>query len=347
MMVVKMQDTTILNNQAEREDSISRLAGRQNKKAARRTIFAGDLNLDPIARKRKEAQEKAMKIVGDAWARDQKTDQSIAKRRDHYEEMKAEVVEYNKELSRLQTAEEDLKEEYQIDPESQEQKDLELLKKQKDIEKGLLGKNALTAEDEERLAELGNQPLTEYQRRALDYYDQAGVYQVRKNEAEAKMKDDQADIRSIHQALLDRKRTPMEEAQEAREEIMEAASKDIIGMIREDGMENIDEAQEENEEKAEETAEKQEKEEEHLEEVKEQRAIQEAFIEGTKEAVERAEEVVRRNENKAPELDIDEILEYNSGSNVSADVSKSLDELKFSMNILEADLKGIKVDEEV
>lgn len=346
-MNVKMQDTTILNNSAEREGSISKLIGRQNKNASRKTVFAGDLNLDPIAQKRKKAQEKAMKIVSDAWAREQKMEQGIVKRRAHYEDMKAEVEEYNAQLSRLQTAEEDLKAEYQIDPESQEQKDLELLEKQQDIEKGLVSRSELTAEEEKRLAELENQPLTEYQKRALDYHDQAGIYQVWKNEAEAKMKDDQADIRSIKQALLDQKRTPMEEAQEAKEEILEAASKEIIGMIREDGMENIDEAQEEIEEKAEKTAEKQEEEEERLEEKKVQRAIQEAFIEGTKEAIERAEAIVRRSENKEPELDMDAMLEYNEDGGISKDVGKSLDELKFSMNVLEADLKGIQVDEEV
>lgn len=346
-MNVKMQDTTILNNSAEREGSISRLIGRQNKNAFRKTVFAGDLNLDPIAQKRKEAQEKAMKIVSDAWAREQKMEQGIVKRRAHYEDMKAEVEEYNAQLSRLQTAEEDLKAEYQIDPESQEQKDLELLEKQQDIEKGLVSRSELTAEEEKRLAELENQPLTEYQKRALDYHDQAGIYQVWKNEAETKMKDDQADIRSIKQALLDQKRTPMEEAQEAKEELLEAASKEIIGMIREDGMENIDEAQEEIEEKAEKTAEKQKEEEERLEEKKVQRAIQEAFIEGTKEAIERAEAIVRRSENKEPDLDMDAMLEYNEDGGISKDVGKSLDELKYSMNILEADLKGIQVDEEV
>ncbi len=345
-MIVKIQDTNISNNSIEKNEAVQRISGRQRREKSRQTIFAGDLNLDPIAEKRKKAQEKAMKIVQDAWARDREIEDGIKKRENHYEQMKAEVEEYNKEISRLQGAEEELKETYQIDPESQEQKDLELLEKQQDIGKGLVASSELTEEEAQRLEELNGQPLTDYQKRALTLHDEAGVFKVRRDESEKKLKDDLADIRSIKQELLARKRTPMQEAQEAKEEVYEQASKEIVSMIWEDGKEHVDEVQEENEKKAEETGEKKEEEEERLDELKEQRLIEEALIEGTKEALEQAEAEVRRRENEAPVLDIDEMLDYNSDSGNSTDVSKSLDELKFSMNLLEADLKGIKVDQE-
>ena len=41
------------------------------------------------------------------------------------------------------------------------------------------------------------------------------------------------------------------------------------------------------------------------------------------------------------------MVDIAKGSDVSKDVGQSLDEIKSSMNLLEADLKGIKVDEEV
>ncbi len=348
--MMKIQDTGVQNNVREMSEAMQKASGNQaglEGEKSRKTIFAGDLNLDPIAEKRKEAQEKAMKIMEDAWARDREIDDSITKRKNHYEEMKAEMAQNNTEIVRLQSEEDALKETYQIDPESQEQKDLELLEKQQDIDKGLIDPNELTEEEKQRLEELNNQPQTEYQERALALHDRAGVFKVRRDEAETKMKDDLADIRGIKQGRLQQKRTPMQEAQAAIEEIYEEASKEIISMIKEDGIEHIDEVQEENEEKAEETGEKKKEEEERLEEVKEQRMIQEALIEGTKEALEQAEAEVRRRENEAPVMDIDDMIEYNGSSGSSTDVSKSLDELKFSMNLLEADLKGIKVDEEV
>ena len=75
------------------------------------------------------------------------------------------------------------------------------------------------------------------------------------------------------------------------------------------------------------------------------KALQKAMIEGTKEAREEAE--ARHRENQAPDMPIDELIELTKTNTQTQKAQKVLDEIKYSMNLLEADLKGIEIDEEV
>ena len=92
-------------------------------------------------------------------------------------------------------------------------------------------------------------------------------------------------------------------------------------------------------------AEKKEEKEEQQEEIKEKRALQEAVIAKTKEAVEKAEAIKRQH--SMPDISVEETLNLTQTSAQTQDVQKMLDDIKHSMNLLEADLKGIKVDEQV
>lgn len=342
-MNVNMQDTALNALFGEKAENAAIVKG-PFKKEVRKTIFAGDLNLDPIADKKKKAQQKAMKIMEDAWTQDRAVADSITKREDHYAQMQEEVKKINEEIGRLNDKEASLMEEYEIDPESQEQKDLELLEKRQDVDKGLLPGNSLTDEEKARLKELDQSPLTEYQERALAVNDSRGVFKLNKADYEKQMKDDMANVRAIKLEAL--KHNPMVDAQKEMAEIYEQASKEIIGMIREDGVDHLDEVQEENEEKAEETKEKEKEQEEEIAEKKEARAIEEALRTGTEEAIEKAKAIHRQNEANT-DVELDSAIDYDKISDVSGDVNKSLDEIKNSMNLLEADLKGIQVDEEV
>ena len=315
--------------------------GAQNHK---KSIFGGDLSIanDPVAQKRKEAQEKAWNIVKNAWENDTSVDDAMQARREHYAEMEALRKEATESLADVNDDKEVLRELYDVDVDSQEQKDLELLEKEQDYKKGV-SHDAPTKEELERLAELHQKPLTEYQERALALNDRAGDYKLQIADANRRMQDDTSDLYRIRQERL--KSNPMLEAQEAAEAVMEAANEEIIGMLVQEAKDHVDETMEENEEKAKKTAEEQEEKEEQLDEIKLKRAVQEALIEGTKEAVERAKAIERQSE--APDLEVTERVDIAKGSDVSKDVGQSLDEIKSSMNLLEADLKGIKVDEEV
>ena len=87
-------------------------------------------------------------------------------------------------------------------------------------------------------------------------------------------------------------------------------------------------------EKADEAMKEKEEREEKLDEMKLERAIERAMIEGTDEAVEEAERIKRQNDS--PDIQMTDMVDLSDGADI-----------KSSMKVLEADLKGIKVDEKV
>ena len=139
----------------------------------------------------------------------------------------------------------------------------------------------------------------------------------------------------------------MVDAQNEAEAIMDAAEKSVVGMIMNDAKDKIDEKAREEQEKAEEKKEEEEKQEKIEAERAEKKAIQEALAEGSKEAVQEAREQSRQRGNDDLELtdvlgsDPTQIIE-NAGN-----VNAALDELKNKMALIDADLKGIKIDESV
>ena len=307
-------------------------------------FFAGNTNLvnDPIAQKRKEAQQKAMKVVTDAWESDKAIDKSIEERQKHYHQMLEIKENAQKELKELTAQKEALKEMYGIKDDSQEQKDLEFIEKVKDYLGGDFD-NGITEEDLANYVEIRKQPLTEYQKRALEIYDMAKKWKMDLKDANDAMKDDISDIKAIGLERL--KSSPMVDAQKTADAIEASANEEIIGMAMQQAKEHIDEKMEEFEEKAEKKAEKEEVKEEKLEDIREMKALQKAMIEGTKEAVE--EEEARHRENQAPDMPIDELIELTKTNTQTQKAQKVLDEIRYSMNLLEADLKGIEIDEEV
>ena len=312
----------------------------KNKKS---TVFAGNLNLsDTISEKRRKAKEEAWQVVSNAWNSDTAVEDTIQKRRDLYDEMKALEKESKDSLSEISKEEAALKEMYGIDKDSKEQKDLELLKKKQDISNGV-SDTMFTPEEAERLKNIDMDSLTEYQKRVLELNDRAAIYKNNLKEAEKQMKDAVSDINSIQ---LERLKThPMVDAMKQADAIKAAASDEIIGEIVQDAKEETDKKLEDEEEKAKEEAEKNEKKEEKLEDIKEQQAVREAVMTGTKEAVEKAKAIIRDNE--APDIEIEDIVDITKNNPQGGEVKKNLEEIKNSMNLLEADLKGIKVDENI
>lgn len=276
----------------------------------RKTFFAGNTNLtnDPIAAKRKEAQEKAWKVVSDAWDTDKAIDKSVEDRKNHYNEMLEVVKEAQSHLKDINAQADVLKEEYGI-TEEMEYKDWP----------------------------------GEYKQRYFELSKQASEFKKQIYDAEKLMKDDIADIKAI--ALERLKSDPMADAKKTADAIEAAANDEIIGIAMQQAKDHIDEKMEEAEEKAEEKAEEEEAKEEKLEDIREIKALQEAMIEGTKEAAAEAE--ARRHENETPELPLDELIKLTQVHTEIGNAQKSLDEIKYSMNLLEADLKGIEIDEEL
>ncbi len=317
---MKVQNATIFMGDTTRSERHNGIAEEKN---GRRSIFAGDMNksFDPIARKRQQAKQQAMKIVGDAWANERKLDADLADKRERLKECRALKLEAENGLKEIDEEAKTLKETYGIKDEAQAKEDLELLgKRDASLEEGSDIK--LTEEEKERLSQIDEAGLKEYQKQSEELERQRKVLNAQIAETDNEMY-------AISAALSDSKinrpqiqaKTIMK-AQESADEIMEAASKEIIGMLQQEAKDHIDEEMEEKKEAAEEKAEKEEEEKEKLEKIKEEKKEKEEFVE---EVADTTDVIV----------EADEVLKE-----VQKDIKKVMDEMK----LLEEDLKGAAVD---
>ena len=136
------------------------------------------------------------------------------------------------------------------------------------------------------------------------------------------------------------KSDPMVEASEQAEEIMLQANQEIIGELRKEAVEHVEEKLEETVDAAKEQAEKKEEEQEKLEEQKEKQEELEKTIEKAKESSDStaSNNTVRHD---VFEVDMDAITSYNSSKNkIDQELEKIIDEL----NLIMEDLKGAEVD---
>lgn len=308
----------------------------------RKSVYGGNSNLaDPVAQRRKEARRQAWNVVKNAWENDKYIDDSIEERRGHYASLEKLREELQTGLLDIAKEKDGLREQFGVSMDSKEQQDLELLEKEQDFKNGILHEG-FTEEERARLKEIHETPLTEYQAYALEINDRAGNLKKQLEDTERQMMDDTANVNRIKLARLEDH--PMIDAQNAADEIMDAANKEIIGMLVQDAKDHVDEQMEEAKEKAEESMEEKEKREEELDEIKLERAIERAMVEGTDEAVEKAKRIKRQND--AADIRLDEMVDITSRDATQKDVNQSLNDIKSSMKVLEADLKGIQVDEE-
>ena len=119
-----------------------------------------------IQQKRNQARKQAMKLINDAWDADKKAADGIDALNKDKQEQLDKLREYKQSLKDVDEREKQLQEEYNIDPDSQEQKDLELLKKYQNYSNGSDYAD-FSKKEIERLKELQNTPRTEYQDKAL------------------------------------------------------------------------------------------------------------------------------------------------------------------------------------
>ena len=365
-------------------------AGRNGQEEQKRnTIFMGDLNVkkDPITQRKQYAQQKALKMVGDAWDVDRKIDQNIQDIRDKLRQLEDEYVENLGYIAEGEAQKEQLRQQYNVAPDSQEQKDLELLQKKADYmrhpdevtlteeerarlkaidgrppetkeEVELLQRKAdaekfglsveWTEEEEALLKEMEGVPLTEYQERCLKIDGYQKIYETRNDVIKDQIAAYNGSIRATRLERL--KFREMEKAQKKAEEVMEAAGKEIIGMLMEEAKDHVDETYEEKREEEKEKAEEKEEQEEKVEDIREEKEILEERIETVREDSRETEKANKEQERNAREEA--ELLKSmadagmdvaGSGAGVKAEIKDMLNKMK----LLEADIKGIEVDEEI
>lgn len=226
---MKVKNTSIYigqDTQALRHSQEQSAATQKNPKS----ITAGNLNQqDSILLKKKQAQQKALKIVGDTFAAERKLDEEQESRRDN-------VKELTKQANELKGYIED----YESMPEDEMTEEMK-------------------ADRDEALKE----------------------YQKQYDSVQGELK---AELTAIETVSIERlKSSPMAEAKEQAQDILEAASEEIVGMLMQEAKDHIDEEQEKREEKAEEIAEKRAEEEERLEKSEEKKEENEAMVEAIRE----------------------------------------------------------------
>ena len=318
---MKVQNTTIfMGDVLGNNDRSQGLSGNSQEKGGRQSIFAGDLsqNFDPIAQKQQSARKKVMKIVGDAWASDQTLDDELVNARTRMEESKKAMGEANKEIKWAEDERAALRESYGVEADSQEEQDLKLLEKEHTAR--TFGGVSLSEEERERLAQIHEEGLTEYQQRSMELYEGEDYYKKQLNEAKGQMKAANDSVSSIKSAQA--KSKTMLKAQDTTEQIMEATRKEVIGMLVDEAKDHIDEEMEEKKEEALEKAEKEKEEEERIEKAKEEKEEKEEFTEQVADSTQLLTEA-------------DSAME---------EAQRAIKKVMEEMKLLEEDIKGAAVD---
>ena len=295
-----------------------------------KSISAGNLNdmTDRefnISQKRKVARKQAMKLISDAWDKDNKAAQGIK----DMESEKADIANINADLKSklkdIDKSQKDLQELYGVHSESLEQKDLELLKKYQDNRNGV-SNDKFSKEEIDRLKELQNEPLTEYQKKALMINSSKDAIrsQIDQNDLKAMNK-----TMSINNAKLEQlKSQDMLKAGDAADSIIEAADKDIFGMLVNEGKQNIDDNMKEQQEEAKKAEEEKEKKQEQIDEAKKKRQEEKELLE---------------NEQQADKLELDNSINSQAVDHLS-EAQQQVEQLMKNNNMVNEDIKGIEID---
>lgn len=308
------------------------------------TINGASLNgrFDPIERKRALAKKQAYKIVSDTFASENKIDRDMA---DRAARLKAYYKEYSsasRDLKEIDSQKDQLRQEYGVEKDSQEQKDLEILEKYNRNKRG----NHLaemSPEEKERARQLAaegkDQGYTEYQKRALGLDAGKDPVMDRIDEAKKGIAIESGTIRATRLERL--KYHAMLDAKQDADKILESASDEIVGMLIDEAKDHIDEKSEEEIEKADERKEEKKEELEKLEKAKERREEMEALADP-----EHAEEKESRHTRESDMLLGDPVTEsLLRMDDIKNNVKQEVSDIMSKMKLVAEDVKGIKVDE--
>ncbi len=234
-------------------------------------------NLDPVA-SRRAAQKKAMGIIKNAWAGDQRISDDLAGRKERVRKCVENLGEAAGEVKRVREGRLALKEQYNIADDSQEEKDLRLLEKKADKDAKRPGRRFLTEEEEKRIKEImeAGGP-TEYQQKSLEMREEGLAAEDIITENTKAILSEGYYIRTIKGQML--KSQAMLKASDGAQEILKAASREIIKMLEDEVRDNVDKEAEIEKEEAERRAEEEKDEEEKIIEQQEEKVEKEDFAE--------------------------------------------------------------------
>lgn len=313
---MKIQNGTE-NNLYTRNQEQTAAAARQEKavKEEVKSIDASGLNLgqDSIAQRKGRAQKEAMDIIRNQFKSDGKIDESIADCREKIADNKDKATEALGHINELTEQQEQLKEDWNIADDSQEQQDLELRLKAKEAMKPN-SKVELSAQEWEQYSKLG--PMSEYQQAVMDWENEKDMFRKDLEDANKNIAIQSQVIRATKQEML--KHHGMDDAAALAEESRKAASKEIIGMAVQEGMDSIKEE------------------------------IDEAVEKGQEQKEKNEEEEALREKKKADEMELQQqAMNLPNAQKLQDEVEQKIQEIMAKQKLLEEDLKGCQVDQNV
>lgn len=228
-------------NSRNLDESVQNSKGRDSKDSQKKhagSIYAGDLNVnqDHITNRKALGQKQAIKKILDSFSRELNMDNSIQEMKNRQDSLNADISQYKDKMEELRKMKEDIQNSYGVSEDSAEQKDLDILIKSRN------NPETLTGEEKTRLENMG--PLTDYQKE---------IFEANKIEAYWSNKTDAAnsEVAFIDKTLVKigiarLKSHPVLDAKKAAEDIMDAASKEIVGMLMDEAVEETDKKLEDN-----------------------------------------------------------------------------------------------------
>ena len=343
---MKIQQNVNMQNNfiQEQTDTISVSKTHANSK---NSITISGVNLTEnsfITQRQDLAKRQAFKIVSDAFGGEKKLDMQMQEIKDEIKRLQDEINEKSADTRHNDAKLKDLQEEYGIDPDSDENKELSAL--------AFKMRNPNIEVSDEELSK-----LSEYQQKALYYVtaNQQNVLDI--DDAKAKQMGNVQGYKDMKSERA--KSQDMLKAQDAAEDILETTNSETITFLTKEAVDHVDEVQKEREEEAKEATEK--KKEEKKEEAKklEKEAIQQEMIENIKNISEseRTSADIKKNTarhekeeaNRMEFSDVEKIVIFDAASinDTQNAVNSEITNILNRLSLLSNDIKGTSVDSQV
>ncbi len=310
------------------------------------SVSGANLKGDSLVQQRQGlARRQALKVVSDAFGGEKKLDAQMQSIKDEIKRLQDEINEKTVNTMENDAKLKELQEEYGIDPNSEESKELSKL-----AFKMYNSKDGLSDEEISK--------MSEYQQKALYYVAANQQNSLDIDRAKAQQMGNVQGYSDMKRERL--KSQDMLDAQEAAEDIMDAANGETIALLTQEAVEHVDEEQKEREEEAKEAAEK--KKEEKKEEAKrlEKEAMQQEMIENIKEHAAESQRtsadtkraIARRERAEADRMGTEDVQKTIISDGTSMEdtqnaVNSEITNILNRLSLLSNDVKGSTIDNQI
>ena len=292
---------------------------------------------DPITHKKQQARKQVGHILSKAFSNEKLVDQQLQQLRDKAGSFRSKAEDNYRLIQENTSRIEELRVKHEVDPDSQEQKDLEFLQ---EYDRKRYFRESISEDEKQRAAELYEQGLTEYQESARTLSAHNLEFTRVRNEAlqKADILDD-----NVRQAEIDRLGSQgIQNAVQQADELEKAANKEILGMLIQEGKDQVDEDTEKVKEQQKKLKDEKEEQEEKLEAAKEIREEAEARVE--------AERLRKKENEELTEQMAQASLDMQPGTQVDSQQDQAQREINLVLqkaSLLPEDVKGLKIDDTI